>query len=1135
LPYNHETDVPKYGVGSVEFPATIFERPALSLTNLASGRVGAAGRSLFAPDTLTPTEASPPGWKQELLGKNPNRLLKTIVDVATNPLVVAGLVVGYMVYPLGTTKTLAKLAEGIGPQAKYMNGVTHYASGALNGLRSVGGLVGKKWRGLYSVYNDVLMEISGAKAKYIGQIDDVLDKFIAKNGELSSDEMRTVGMFLDNARGGKRLVRRGLDVSKAGVAKNPAMHKYLTEQGYQKGDVLIRGLPDTPRGKVLQGLSDQIRKIQDDFYAQFPQKGEKGFEKLRNRAGLKGETGIFEPDYGLPHYATTDRYTYQALVQRLNRANYSNFIKETEGTLSSNFYQDKAASIVAENAVLATERAGFQAPGLAEAMAKDFAHHARNASDSIKGIWELAKIKGGADDIAVAQNFIDDSLEFFTKGAGKDSSLGARIKVVMDDAALVSKKLTKKQLAQRLGKGPTVHREILNNMAIALQKAEKTGSLKHIQAEFNAMGRVIGSPARYDTHVIETATRYINQGASNLPFFGKGEHSGHIFNKVYEAAMKGGIPGKAPLPPHTRNYIENALMPHLKGYKTWQQMQRTSIVNRWKHGLYDFTKRHLPESSQKKWLMDYFSDLPGSMSAEKLEHGISGRAYTGALGMNPAPVTKNSLQSLATVINLPGMGVGALWKGGKEVAKRLAGGSVMLWDDAAEKGAGAFKSVEMKPFFNNLGKKVKHPLTGKPVSNWEAHFPEYVKMFGEGDDIGKAMARGDVLFEGAATTRHTMGSIKGKSDWVKDKFLWLFGKSETVNRISGFYSGQQQHLFHESIKTGKKITNSMMAEANVVGRNVVAVAHFPGGPLGMPAGTINIPAPLKQFTHFPLRMIDFLAGSLHVGDPSTLLPSLNRLGNWGTIGRATATAGITYEVGKNMLGVDLTGALGPSTLPLPAYEGAPFYPFPLVSPMVGVAGTLAKAALTGDTSKLGASAALFIPGGLAARRAYKTLAPKYADYKNRTEDGRIPVYNEQHSLIGTYTPMQLTLRTMGIKPQTVAQEQGAAKWILSQRDKIRGLRRDYMQALYRNDGAKAQRIQAEFKRGYPELGPMTVKKSDITALKNRRQISRLNRILKGVPKDYRPLFQQAISEASLGNMTRDIEMSPSAIDIYFPQ
>jgi hypothetical protein len=123
---------------------------------------------------------------------------------------------------------------------------------------------------------------------------------------------------------------------------------------------------------------------------------------------------------------------------------------------------------------------------------------------------------------------------------------------------------------------------------------------------------------------------------------------------------------------------------------------------------------------------------------------------------------------------------------------------------------------------------------------------------------------------------------------------------------------------------------------------------------------------------------------------------------------------------------------------------------------------------------------------------------------------------------------------MGIKPNTVFQEQGAAKWILSQRDKIRGLRRDYLQALYENDRAKAARIQAEFKKGYPELGPMQIKKSDITALQNRRQISRVNRILKGLPADYRPLFQQAAGEASLSTMTRDIEMNPSSMDVYFP-
>jgi ribosomal protein S20 len=104
-------------------------------------------------------------------------------------------------------------------------------------------------------------------------------------------------------------------------------------------------------------------------------------------------------------------------------------------------------------------------------------------------------------------------------------------------------------------------------------------------------------------------------------------------------------------------------------------------------------------------------------------------------------------------------------------------------------------------------------------------------------------------------------------------------------------------------------------------------------------------------------------------------------------------------------------------------------------------------------------------------------------------------------------------------------ESGAAKWLVSQRDRIRTYRRDYTMALFQNDTAKAEKINREFQKVYPELGKIQIKKSDITALENRRQISRLQRISKGISSSYRPLFEQVIGEASLGKMTEDIQMN----------
>ena len=83
-----------------------------------------------------------------------------------------------------------------------------------------------------------------------------------------------------------------------------------------------------------------------------------------------------------------------------------------------------------------------------------------------------------------------------------------------------------------------------------------------------------------------------------------------------------------------------------------------------------------------------------------------------------------------------------------------------------------------------------------------------------------------------------------------------------------------------------------------------------------------------------------------------------------------------------------------------------------------------------------------------------------------------------------------------------------------------------------NDNHKAEEVQREWGKAYPELGPLQVKKSDIRALENRRQISRLHRIEKGLPSAYRPLFSQILGEASLSAITRDIDVGDVGLGKY---
>ena len=97
-----------------DFPVTLYDRPGLAMSNLLlRGDVDAATRSIFSPQSLTPAEMKT--FSSYLLrgkGKD-NKLLKTILDVTTNPLVILGIIMAVK-YPVrGGTKGMFNLWSGL--------------------------------------------------------------------------------------------------------------------------------------------------------------------------------------------------------------------------------------------------------------------------------------------------------------------------------------------------------------------------------------------------------------------------------------------------------------------------------------------------------------------------------------------------------------------------------------------------------------------------------------------------------------------------------------------------------------------------------------------------------------------------------------------------------------------------------------------------------------------------------------------------------------------------------------------------------------------------------------------------------------------------------------------------------------
>ncbi len=1042
--YDLEQDTP-YGIASADLSFPIYERPQLMFANLLKGDVDGLTRSMLSPSTLSPRQIQ---TVRDILmpGKKVNPILATITDIATNPLVILGLAVGVWKFPLGTTKPILALRRGLLPKAAAMGPLSSGLHDAMMNLRSV--------PGLFENMLGVVQASTDFSSKQWLKLNDIFKEA----GKLSKAEALQISARLDGLhKADHYLVKTlrdepewvafmgGLDVPVA-----PGLQRSMSQKTISISDKL-RSWYKNIRSEIMENpdVKDRIRQAVEKRGLQFGEDVE---------------------DY-FPHQGDYDRY-YKRSLRGTTGVQYRNWLhKEIAGKVGREEIQRVGGMFPDLDELRSLEDAGTIKQGFTNMVQSILNRRSAESGNVARGIWN--EIRGlGLDDAIQRSEFVRRMSDYYTTGAGKGLNFVGRLG-------------SKKRAI-----------DTLDAMAGALQDAAfKRGDA--IQNEFMEIGKTLASPARYSLNLWEATGRYINSVANAYAWHGTG-----LGQNIMQLVAKPNVFAEAP---HLESYVMDDLLPHIQGLKSYPQMIQSLNFSVRKEKIFNWLSVHpLVEqtigSERKKWLLDFFGKRRSLSSGDALGSSISHYFYLSSLGLNLSSSAKNSLQTLITTMNIPGIGPQGIWRG--------------LRGFGDQEGL----IVKIGRYLENLP-KIGHE------SSFNKAFPEFVKDAGQASKIVEAMLAGDVAREG-----YTRIVQPGHVEAVKKVLLGPFTTTEVGNRLLAFYAGRNSHLFHNAAKyaaASAEGKEALLKEAGVVGQTLNMMANFTGGPLGLPKALINMNPVWRQFAHFPLRFAGMIQGSLRMGaDPNKI--------DWGTMGRALAGSTATYIAARNMLGVDLSSGLLTGALPLPQYEKSPFYPWPVVPPAAQLIGTGVMALAKGDVEGLAESAGLLLPGGIAVKRAYQTLSPHYADYTNPTPDGRIPLYSRNKSLIGTLTPMELTLRSIGLRPTNISAEVGAAKWLLSQRDRIRQYRRNYTEALAQNDMGKAEKVNAEFQRVYPELGPLQIKKTDLRALENRKQISRLTRIEKGFPTAYRPLFSQVIAEAGLGVMVEDIEAGGGGLQDFLP-
>jgi len=179
------TAPPEYGL---DLPVSFYDRPTHALYNLLiRGNFDAATRSIFQPDTLSPVEMQT--LTNRLAGPKPNPLMKTILDVSTNPLVIAGLIGGYLLWPAAGAGTLAKTYAGLRVGVPESGLVGKFVGGAFSRLRHLvlpGATKGAEARSMHGALMDVkrsIVEFVTGQHKPRVEAYGFLGAKVGKNGD----------------------------------------------------------------------------------------------------------------------------------------------------------------------------------------------------------------------------------------------------------------------------------------------------------------------------------------------------------------------------------------------------------------------------------------------------------------------------------------------------------------------------------------------------------------------------------------------------------------------------------------------------------------------------------------------------------------------------------------------------------------------------------------------------------------------------------------------------------------------------------------------------------------------------------------------------------------------------------------
>ena len=371
----------------------------------------------------------------------------------------------------------------------------------------------------------------------------------------------------------------------------------------------------------------------------------------------------------------------------------------------------------------------------------------------------------------------------------------------------------------------------------------------------------------------------------------------------------------------------------------------------------------------------------------------------------------------------------------------------------------------------------------------------------------------------------------------KPQFSWLemmmkpFQMSETLNRLST--ANAVLNAYETAGMVGLRQRRDV-PRARADATLAVQQMQFGSNPITRPSmfylPVLNQPL-MRQFGQYSVRTIanfailpGMVGGTRQTafGEVSGKYPVMMN-----DLLRSMAVATVAYEVGKNVLGVDLSRGLGLGATDLLTQSYVP--------PVVDISVDTLKMIGTGDAALMQDIIPRILPGGISVSRALSTmnksdtlqslgLQKTYADW-SKSESGMVPMYQSDGRLMGEYPTSDVVLRALGTDMGRFSNSAEVNQFLLKNRDAMRDGRRRYIASVLGNNMSTAASIKSEFERRFGM--PLTVTQTQMKAAIKLREEPITGRTLDTFDPTARDVYRQAVNQ-TLPGVLQGVAFTPPA-------